>query len=397
MISKIPSEVRGKSKKANMTKNQYGEISIGLERETFTSGEELHGHIYITIYQNFKASILEVKFKGAEKVIWKKKEGKDKYEGEGHFFNECGTIMRFPNDIVPGQYAYPFVIQLSGLLPSTFETNFYENEKEIEKAFIRYSVKGFLRSHMDIGMPGGQESGAGDLITKKYFMIRPALPLGEAAVNIRQNFTDIHRVGCICCGKGQTQIEAFLPSERIQMDQGIILNYRVDNTACSYNIKALVFQLFQVMCLKTNKGDLPGKYTHRTCITTITETERIPKKQATDFKTVTLLAPLPPSGEGRYFDLKKYPRPTINTNLITCEYFIRIRPSYNGSCKCCYKGPEVNVYLMLMIPVTMGVPRAPATGNWDMMPQYAPQNPHQYVPQHNYMMAPQTMMIPDQT
>ena len=141
--------------------SKYGHLILQLETPYAVAGNDLVGTIYLDLKESYPATSLDLIIKGKEKCQWTERKirkyvnsrGRTVSETYGDTFrerreilNECFTISIFKaHSILPGQYSFPFRVEIPKECPSS--TDFAGPDWEI--AIIKYSIKAMLQSTKD--------------------------------------------------------------------------------------------------------------------------------------------------------------------------------------------------------------------------------------------------------
>lgn len=232
------------------TSNDFGNISIQLDRQKYTAGDQVNGFIYVSLMRNFPSNVLYLIISGKEKVKLvttnttqdadhhTKTEvlvHKDKNEFFAHtfpLFSQTGSFFPY------GQYSFPFTFKLLDNLPGTFIDNWTEHG---EKCYAKTQYK----------LWAGMKEPRGNLalFTKLYFAVDQKW---ESSSGIQKKEYQKNLKGYCYSDLGELKIACRFDKDKFFVGENAQMTFEIDNSKCKTDITTIKCQLIQNTKLQTH-------------------------------------------------------------------------------------------------------------------------------------------------
>lgn len=263
------------------------EIEFDSHQGVFNAGTSVTGKVLLNLDKPLKMRSLKLYFVGQGKSHWRKKNGKKKihYRGNETYMNAvmriCGAEADSGSIEHPaGNHEYPFTLQLSPQLPSSFEGT---------RGYVRYFCKA------TIDRPWKFNSNV-----KRAFTVIHHLDLNsisEATVPIHgQQKKDLE--GC-CCSAGSVEISMTLNKTGYVPGEPVVYDLFLDNQS-DYRIVAADLILIQIVTYKGFSDSIfssghPKYHPKQTSFSLHHQTCNILKGTTDTINRATAIPSLPPS------------------------------------------------------------------------------------------------------
>ena len=336
-----------------MFSNDSASIHIEQDRQTYNSGDQVQGSIYLNILEDYQSSYLALEIVGYEKVTFFNKQNpesdtrKESIKGpspniktDANYILEHQFLMPKFNDVILGQaqYQVPFTFILPEKIPSTFYEQWYKDGSA--SAFTSYLIKTVLESTDQYNFPTIEKTIKMHIDNNNSYLNLPpriytSLDQDDNDSDNDENVQHFNiRNWCLFNSKCTTSLKLKFEKQRYMPGEIAILNIDVDNTKCKKSIKDIKGELIQRQTVNTNDYKKVQKITNN--LTTVYTRSFI---KAGKEKNVRVEIPLGYSGVRNT---------TCEGKLINNGYEFRMTIIYNNMINaCCKKGSFVKIDLDL--------------------------------------------------
>lgn len=354
----------------------YGGIYVKLDQDTFTSGDNLSGNIYLDLVNAYPGDKICIAIKGTEHAKWIDKEARYRQRPDGtqetyyvDVVREQGIdIIKQDLDvydwqrgaIIPkGQYTFPFRFAVPKGLPGSF---FFRGGTTV--AEIRYSVEGYLKPERD-NVP--------KLKHKLEVTVResPNLNIQTKEISINKKLT----TWC-CFDQGTVSMRTAFEKNAYAPGEEARIICEVDNSKCQLAIPDVSFSLNQNIAL--NAGGHNRSFGFNIRSISLGRIEPGGNFVGQNRKEASIM--LPPGQEGRAKDFnentpeysldpKQFITPSCNGRLVKSSFSLGVGCSIDG-CLCCDSAPYNSLPIVVYAPIKPKMADPTPPPNWQ--PQQMP-------------------------
>jgi hypothetical protein len=312
--------------------NQCAQIGITLDKQFYYQGEIINGKVLLMVLQPVPLASIDFITKGSESTrfsyyeIVGSKKRRSLGQGKKPLMQSKVCIAKFSEVLLPGQYAFPFLMQIPVDVPPTFS---YLPHGLIHKAKVSYKFKAIANS---------SDQNIGSIMS---VLSIPILSRGSIDKKISSAVVNENEViCCCCCGKGTCKLEVTFEKASYLLGEPMIALISVDNSRCYSNVKALDLKLMR-RCTVMSDANPSLHSSISDDVMHTTQYIEISKFTKTVAPIGVILDPKNAMNIDRLNILKRMP--SCRGTLVDNFYILEVRAIFNTTVCCTSDVPESSI------------------------------------------------------
>jgi len=258
-------------------------------------------------------------------------------------------VFYFDGGVVPaGQFSFPFQVQVPNWLPPSFLWK-YRDMDEKYKASIKYKIKAYIQDRTGRDKP---------IYGKRVLLINPPMPPpGQSAeLHAEKNVTS-----CCCIDQGPVSVNCMFEKNVYFPNESVRAIVNVDSSKCTGTCEHISLKLMREVRIRaggTQKGkDFKMAGMREPGFEAKSTVQKMMNLDLNSFSAQFGSQLNAQRKKGKMYAeeeiyLASKVQASVNSRLISCNYFIVVKPNY-GSCDCCRNPPSVKLPLSLINPQMM--------------------------------------------
>ncbi|OMJ82329.1 hypothetical protein SteCoe_16988 [Stentor coeruleus] len=290
---------------------------LELNRQVFSCGDIIEGIIHFSLSEEIPPSILEILFKGKEKIYWRLElidESKYlKYEK----CYECHLkyiVMKWDHSILPGVYRIPFKFKTQKCIAGSFKYNDYLNS-----AYVCYTILAKLYNE------------------KKCFKGKMNVRMINIPTTLKQNVSLAKNIYWCHSEKGNLEFALKLLKDTFSNNEPIEFFVDIDNTNGSLAVSKIAAKLSYCLRIRNNYdlNEIKKNLRKKKYSVNVNPREKL------DSNTAKFSIDLG-SISNNIINIH-----SVQTNKIQCIFFLKVKIIVRGSCKFCIKENTIELPIII--------------------------------------------------